>query len=174
MRRGIALVPEDRKRQGLVLMMSGLQNTTMASLPLFSRARLLIAKRRERRVAREYVSRLDIRTPNVDTPVSSLSGGNQQKFVLAKWLVRHAKVLIVDEPTRGVDVGAKAAIQQLLRDLASGGVAIILISSELPEILGVSHRILILRDGRQIADIPAEGKSQEQAMHLMAGAGQSS
>jgi ABC-type sugar transport system ATPase subunit len=136
---------------------------------MFRKVALFLAKRRERQSAREFVTRLKIRTPNVDAPVSSLSGGNQQKFVLAKWLVRDAKILIVDEPTRGVDVGAKVAIQQLLRDLASRGAAILLISSELPEVLSVSDRILILREGRQVTEIPAEGATEEQAMTLMAG-----
>jgi ABC-type sugar transport system ATPase subunit len=166
---GIALVPEDRKRQGLVLMMSGRENTTMASLDRFKRLGGLLARRKERKVAREFVSQLKIRTPNVETPVSALSGGNQQKFALAKWLVRDAKVLIVDEPTRGVDVGAKAAIHQLLRDLAAKGAAILLISSELPEVLSVSDRIVVLREGRQVGEISAQGATEEKAMHLMAG-----
>lgn len=166
---GIALVPEDRKRQGLVLMMSGRENTTMASLDRFKRLAGLLARRKERKVAREFVSQLKIRTPNVDTPVSALSGGNQQKFALAKWLVRDAKVLIVDEPTRGVDVGAKAAIHQLLRDLAAKGVAILLISSELPEVLSVSDRIIVLREGRQVGELSAQGATEEKAMQMMAG-----
>src|SRR5262249_52514520 len=133
-RRGIGFLPEDRKRQGLVLMMSGRANTSMAMLERLSRLGLL-SQRSERTVAEDYYQKLRVKAPSIETPVQGLSGGNQQKVAIAKWLARGAKLLIVDEPTRGVDVGAKAAIHQLIDDLARQGVGIMLISSELPEVL---------------------------------------
>src|SRR5213076_328135 len=108
----------------------------------------MVNRRAERRLAAEYLTRLRVKTPSLDAPVAGLSGGNQQKIALAKWLGRGAKLLIVDEPTRGVDVGAKAAIHELIDQLAQQGVAIMLISSELPEVLALSSRILVMRQGR--------------------------
>src|SRR5207237_435012 len=111
------------------------------------------------------------KTSSLDAPVTQLSGGNQQKVALAKWLARDAKLLIVDEPTRGVDVGAKAAIHQLLDDLARRGVAILLISSEVPEVLNLATRILVLREGRLMGELPRAWATQERVLHLMAGTG---
>jgi ABC-type sugar transport system ATPase subunit len=125
----------------------------------------------ERRAAGEFVKGLRIRTPSIAQRVRFLSGGNQQKVVLAKWLARSAKILIVDEPTRGVDVGAKAAIHQILLDLARQGTAIVMISSELPEVLTISTRILIMRQGRLAGEIPAAGATQERVLRLMADVG---
>ena len=153
MRRGIGLVPEDRKRQGLVLMMGGRQNF---SLPLLDRLQRLgfLRHGEERRQAADFFGRLRVKTSSLAAPVSSMSGGNQQKVVIAKWLARGGRLLIVDEPTRGVDVGAKAAIHHLLDDLASQGVAIMLISSELPEVAGISSRVLVMRDGHLAGELP--------------------
>jgi len=166
MARGVALVPEDRKRQGLVLQMSGRANVSLALLDRLRRMGML-DHARERSVAAEYFERLRVRTPSLATPVMALSGGNQQKVVLAKWLARGARVLIVDEPTRGVDVGAKAAIHQLIDALAGQGVAIMLISSELSEVLNLSTRIVVMRTGRIVGEIPREQATQERIVRLM-------
>jgi ABC-type sugar transport system ATPase subunit len=168
MRHGVALVPEDRKRQGLVLMMSGRANSSLAMLDQLRRLGFL-QRGRERRQASEYFRLLSIRAPSIESPVESLSGGNQQKVVLAKWLARGARVLIVDEPTRGVDVGAKAAIHQLIDELAQRGTAVLLISSELPEVLSLSSRILVMRQGRLVGQLSRQQASQEALLRLMAG-----
>ncbi len=167
-RRGIGLVPEDRKRQGLVLMMSGRSNASMAVLDRLRRMGLL-DRRKERTEAARLFAQMRVKTPSLETPVAALSGGNQQKVAVAKWLIRNCKLLIVDEPTRGVDVGAKAAIHQLLDELARSGVAIMLISSELPEVLNLSSRILIMREGRLVGELPRAQATQENALRLMAG-----
>ena len=168
MRRGLALVPEDRKRQGLVLPMSGRANVSMAMLGRLSRMGLL-DHASERREAESFYARLSVRAPSVESPVAGLSGGNQQKVALAKWLARGARLLIVDEPTRGVDVGAKAAIHKLIDDLARGGVGVMLISSELPEVLNLSTRILVMREGRLVGEVPRAEATQERVLRLMAG-----
>jgi ABC-type sugar transport system ATPase subunit len=168
MRSGIGLVPEDRKRQGLVLMMGGRQNF---SLPLLQRLSHFgfLDHAAERRQATDFFSRLRVKTSSLSAPVSSMSGGNQQKVVIAKWLASGCRVLIVDEPTRGVDIGAKTAIHHLLDDLAASGVAVLVISSELPEVLGISHRVLVMREGRLVGELPRAEATQEKAMRLMAG-----
>jgi ABC-type sugar transport system ATPase subunit len=167
-RRGIGLVPEDRKRQGLVLMMSGRANASMAVLDRLNRLGIL-NYRQERRDAARFFQQLHVKTPSLETPVAALSGGNQQKVALAKWLIRNCKLLIVDEPTRGVDIGAKAAIHQLLDDLARGGVGILLISSELPEVLNLSTRILVMREGRLVGEVARKDATQDTVLRLMAG-----
>lgn len=170
MAHGIALAPEDRKRQGLVLGMGGKANTTLPILK--SLASLSFIRRgRERAVTREYFDRLRVRTPSIETPVMGLSGGNQQKVVLAKWLAAKPKVLIVDEPTRGVDVGAKAEIHGLIDQLAQQGAAVLLISSELPELLNLSTRIAVLREGCLVGELPRADATQDSLMRLMAGVG---
>ncbi len=167
MRRGLALVPEDRKRQGLILMMGGRHNYSLATLDRLSRFGL-VRRALERREAERSFRELDVRTPSLDAPVAGLSGGNQQKVVLAKWLARDSRVLIADEPTRGVDVGAKAAIHGLLDRLAQRGVGILLISSELPELLHLSTRILVMREGRLAGELSRQQASQESLLRLMA------
>ena len=168
MRRGLGLVPEDRKRQGLVLMMSGRQNTSMAMLDRL-RKLLTLDFRREREVAERYFDQLRVKSPSLRTPVAALSGGNQQKIALAKWLARECSILIVDEPTRGVDVGAKAAIHGIIDDLARKGIAVLLISSELPELINLATRVLVMRNGRLVAEVPREQATQEHLLRLMAG-----
>jgi ABC-type sugar transport system ATPase subunit len=167
-RRGMGLVPEDRKRQGLVLMMSGRANTSMAMLDRLRRLGML-RRGRERRLAEQYFRQLRVKAPSIETPVAAMSGGNQQKVALAKWLAREGKVLIVDEPTRGVDVGAKAAIHGIIDDLATRGIGIILISSELPEIINLATRILVMRHGRIGGELSREQASQERVLRMMAG-----
>jgi ABC-type sugar transport system ATPase subunit len=165
---GIGLVPEDRKRQGLVQSESGLRNTSLTILDRLSRFRW-IDRAKERAIAQEYFDRLRVRAPSVDVVVAGLSGGNQQKIVLARWLAARSKILILDEPTRGVDVGAKAEIHALIGDLAEQGAAILLISSELPELLNLSDRILVLRAGRMVGEVARAEASQERLLRLMAG-----
>ncbi|HEV2292526.1 MAG TPA: sugar ABC transporter ATP-binding protein [Tepidisphaeraceae bacterium] len=165
-RLGLGLLPEDRKRQALVLGMSCLDNFTLAMLERLSRIGLL-----RHRVARDqavrYFERLRVKTPTLTTPVGMLSGGNQQKVALAKWLGRECNVLIVDEPTRGVDIGAKAAIHQIIDELAASGIAIVMISSELPELINLATRILVMRQGRLVAEVDRAEASQEHLLRLM-------
>jgi len=169
-RLGIGYVPEDRKEQGLFLGLAVRTNIGAASLAANSVLGFM-SSRREQRMAEEYVSRLRIRTPSVLTTVSHLSGGNQQKVLLAKWLAIRPRVLIVDEPTRGVDVGAKAEVHSILRELAQAGTAVMMISSELPEILGASDRILVIHEGEVSGLLSAEEASEEKIMFLAAGRG---
>ncbi len=168
LRSGIGLVPEDRKRQGLVLLMSVRHNFSLAILDVLRRW-LFLNHRGERRAAEGLFARLDVRAPSLEAAVATLSGGNQQKVVLAKWLARKLKVLIVDEPTRGVDVGAKAAIHGLIDELARQGVGILLISSELPEVVNLSTRVLVMRAGRLVGEVPRAEATQERLLRLMAG-----
>jgi ABC-type sugar transport system ATPase subunit len=168
MRRGVGLVPEDRKRQGLVLMMGGRQNISLSLLRRLSRAGML-RHGEEKRIALGYFDRLRVKAASIDAPVSSMSGGNQQKVVIAKWLARGGRVLIVDEPTRGVDIGAKAAIHKLLDELASSGVAVVVISSDLPEVLAISSRLMVMREGRIVGELSRAEATQENVMRLMAG-----
>lgn len=165
---GIGFLPEDRKRQGLVLTMGGRANL---SLPLLDRLSTLgfVRTGRERQLTRSYFDRLHVRTAHMDAPVSSLSGGNQQKIALAKWLATQCQILLIDEPTRGVDVGAKAEIHALVDELAREGAAVLLISSELPEVLALSTRIIVLREGRQMGEVARKDANQEVLMRLMAG-----
>jgi len=165
---GLGYLPEDRKRQGLVLSMNCRENTSLASLPDLSRLGLLDLPR-ERTLASGYSSQLRVKTPSIDAAISGLSGGNQQKIALAKWLARRCKILIVDEPTRGVDVGAKAEIHQLLDQLAREGLALLVISSELPEVMSLSRRVIVLSAGRQAGELPRESLTQPALMRLMAG-----
>ena len=165
---GIGLVPEDRKRQGLVLSMDVLNNATLSILPTLARLGF-ITRGGERQVAQPYFERLRVKSPRLDTPVAALSGGNQQKIVLTKWLAARCPVLILDEPTRGVDVGAKAEIHALIDELAAAGSAIILISSEMPEVLNLSTRILVFRSGRVVGELSRAEATQDALMRLMAG-----
>lgn len=167
-RHGIGLVTEDRKAQGLVLGMAVRENVTLANLAAVS-AFGFIQAGCEREVARKYVDDLAVKTPTIEQTVQNLSGGNQQKVVLAKWLFTNSKVLIFDEPTRGIDVGAKTEIYQLMNALARRGVAIIMISSELPEVLGMSDRILVMHEGRIAGEFSREEATQEKIMHLATG-----
>jgi ABC-type sugar transport system ATPase subunit len=166
--RGIGLVPEDRKRQGLVLSMGVLSNATLSILPRVASFGF-IRRDVERREGLPNLERLRTRTPTLETPVGTLSGGNQQKIVVTKWLAARCPVLVVDEPTRGVDVGAKAEIHGLIDELAAGGTAVLLISSELPEILGLSTRVIVFREGRIVGELARKEATQESILRLMAG-----
>jgi ribose transport system ATP-binding protein len=163
-RHGLALITEDRKRTGLALNLSIAQNVTLADLTALIRAGRLDLKKEER-VARDFVDRLRIRTSSITQRVGRLSGGNQQKVVLAKWLFRQARIFIFDEPTRGVDVGAKSEIYRLMNRLAESGAAILMISSELTEILGMTDRVLVMRAGRLAKELTTAETTQEEIMH---------
>ncbi|MBL8585053.1 MAG: sugar ABC transporter ATP-binding protein [Rhizobiaceae bacterium] len=168
-RAGVALVPEDRSTQGLVLPFSVARNTSLASLGNVSSGGF-ISGDKERSVARRFIEALRIRPPRADLSASAFSGGNQQKVVLAKWLATDPKLLILDEPTQGVDVGAKAEIHALIDEMAGRGLAILLISSDLHELMGMSDRILVMHAGRIAAEYP-RGTSAETIMHAASGGG---
>ncbi len=161
---GIGYLSEDRKRYGVVLAESIAANSTMASLEHFMKG-IFIDKKKEKEVSQEYVEKLKTKTPNVETEVVNLSGGNQQKVVIAKWLIRDCEILIFDEPTRGIDVGAKSEIYHLMNELAAQGKSIIMISSELTEVLRMSDRIIIMCEGRKTGELDIEEASQEKIMH---------
>jgi D-xylose transport system ATP-binding protein len=168
---GIALLTEDRKALGLFLDQSIAFNTTIASLQTVSTGSIgMIDAGRERHLVEKYVAQLGVKTPDIDTPVGTLSGGNQQKVVLAKWLNAGPKVFILDEPTRGIDIGAKVEIYKLLNRLAEQGVAIIMISSELSEVLGMSDRILVMNDGTIVSEFTRANASREAIMEFATGA----
>ena len=167
-RGGLGLVPEDRKRQGLVPLQSAVKNVTLPVLERLSRW-VFVRRAAERLTATELLARLSVRGPSMEAPVDTFSGGNQQKVVLARWLAAGSKVLILDEPTRGVDVGAKAEIHALIGALAAQGHAILLISSELPELLSLSARILVLRGGRLVGEVQRKDASQDALLRMMAG-----
>jgi rhamnose transport system ATP-binding protein len=165
---GVGLVPEDRRQQGLVMDMSVQQNMALASLGTLRRGGL-ISPGAERRFAADWAMRLKMKYGHLTDPVSRLSGGNQQKAVLGKWLGRQPALLIVDEPTRGIDIATKAEVHRLLAELAAGGVAILMISSELPEVLHVSDRILVMREGRLTAEYARAEASEEKIMSAATG-----
>ena len=165
---GMGFVPEERTAQGLFLGMAVRQNITISALGKISRFGF-VNFRQAVGLAQEYVQRLNIRTPRLRQRVRNLSGGNQQKVVIARWLSLNPKVLILDEPTRGIDVGAKAEIHALMSQLAKQGVGIMMISSELPEILGISDRILVMHEGQVVAEFQRGEASQDEIMLYAAG-----
>ena len=165
---GIAYVPEDRRRHGVILDLPISANITLASLDKFSRLGAMDF-RREKEIAADYTRRLSIKTPAIFASVATLSGGNQQKVALSRWLVTKPSVLILDEPTQGIDVGAKSEIHALMTELAGQGVAILMISSELPEILGMSDRIAVMHGGTIVAKLDRAEASQQQILALALG-----
>jgi rhamnose transport system ATP-binding protein len=165
---GIGLVPEDRRQQGLVMDLSIERNIALASLDGIQRGGL-IPRGAERRFARDWAMRLQLKYGRLTNPVWTLSGGNQQKAVLAKWLARKPTVLIVDEPTRGIDVGTKAEVHRLLSELAAQGVAVLMISSELPEVLGMADRIVVLFEGRVMREFARADATEDAIMHAATG-----
>ncbi len=169
LKHGLAYVSEDRKGLGLHLSMSTVHNLTLANLKAYGG--FVTQQAREREAAIAWKSGLDIRVGDLDAPVFNLSGGNQQKIALAKWLETKPKVLILDEPTRGVDVGAKREIYNIIQNLAEKGMACIVISSELPEIIGLCHRAIVMREGRIMGELRNEELTEKAVMHLAAGLG---
>jgi rhamnose transport system ATP-binding protein len=167
-RLGIGYVPEDRRQHGVIGAMSVAANTSLASLGRLARFGLL-DRAAERAEAQRFVGEFAIRTPSIDAPVGTLSGGNQQKVALARWLATKPRLLILDEPTQGVDIGAKAEIHRLIRALAADGLAILLISSELTELLGLAHRIGVMRGGRLVGELDHAEATEERLMSLAIG-----
>ncbi len=163
--KGIGFAPEDRKREGLILIRSVLENASLAILRRLSRFHF-VRSGLERSVVTGYVEQLRVRTPSIDQEVGKLSGGNQQKVVLARWLAAKPKVLILDEPTRGIDVGAKAEIYRLIDDLANDGLGIMFISSELPELLGLADRIYVMQNGRITGELAGASATEEAVLAL--------
>ncbi len=168
MRHGFAYVPEDRRQQGLIMDFSIAANMTLPILRKFSRLGV-VDRQRERAIATDYSLQLRVRSAGIDQLVNALSGGNQQKVVLAKWLITNPSILILDEPTRGVDIGAKAEVHRIISDLAAKGLAIILISSELPEVLAMSDRVLVLHEGHLTGEFNRAEADQEKVMFAATG-----
>lgn len=165
---GIGLIPEDRKLHGLILGKSIVENITFPSLKRFAK-KMVIDRRREKKAAREQVDILRIKTPGLAQTVKNLSGGNQQKVVLAKWLVRKSDILIFDEPTRGVDVGAKQEIYRIMNQLVEDGKSIIMISSEMEELLGMSDRLIVLSEHRMAGELGKEEMTQNRVLDMASG-----
>jgi ribose transport system ATP-binding protein len=170
----MALVPESRKEQGLILGMGGRQNITLPHLDdLFSKMGITNVKQ-ELRVFEEYKEKLEVKTTGPEQQLSELSGGNQQKFVLAKWLSANPKLIILDEPTRGIDVGSKSAIHQYIAELAEKGLAVLVISSEMPEVIGVSHRILVMANGKLVGEFSGDEMTEERLINAVSGLSEAS
>ena len=164
---GVGLVPAERKIEGLVASFSVAENMTLAALPRFVSKAGTIRFGAELKTAREWISRLSIKTPSTETMVGSLSGGNQQKVVLAKWRVAGVKVLILDHPTRGIDVGAKEDVYDLVRDMTAEGLSVILLGDTLEEVIGLSNNILVMRDGEITARIGAAAGQKPQQVEIL-------
>jgi rhamnose transport system ATP-binding protein len=165
---GVALVPEDRRQQGLVMDLSVERNATLTRRWELSRFGMLWGGT-ERRDAQTWTQKLRTKYARLSDPVSTLSGGNQQKVVLAKWLATAPKVLVVDEPTRGIDVGTKAEVHRLMSALAADGVAVLMVSSELPEVIGMADRIVVMREGRITAELSRDRATPEAVMFAATG-----
>jgi ribose transport system ATP-binding protein len=171
-RAGIAYLSENRKQEGLAVKMQLAENVTMANVNAVSRRLGVISRPKEMKACQQYVEELSIRTPSLTQVVNNLSGGNQQKVVVAKWLFCDSKILIFDEPTRGIDVGTKFAIYELIERLAREGVGVIMISSELPEIMGMTDRVLVLHEGSLEATLVTRNTTQEEILNYAAGLGE--
>ena len=165
---GIVYVPEDRGRQGAVKGLPIFQNVTLPSLPATSRNGFLRLAE-EFRLTRQYTQRLDLRAAALDQDVGLLSGGNQQKVVIAKWLATKPRVIILDEPTKGIDIGSKAAVHEFMAELAAEGLAVIMVSSEIPEVLGMSDRVIVMREGRIVAECSGDAMTPENLVRAAAG-----
>jgi len=166
---GIAYLSEDRKLNGVAVKMSIRENITMSSMDKVSNQMGFISSQAESDASNKFIKKMEIKTPTIEQLVNNLSGGNQQKVVIGKWLFRDAKVMIFDEPTRGIDVGAKYAIYQLLDELARQGVGVIMISSELPEVLGMSDRVIVMKEGVMTGMLETEKTDQEEIMQYATG-----
>jgi rhamnose transport system ATP-binding protein len=167
---GIVYVPEDRGKQGAITALPIFQNVTLPSLHKTSR-RGFLRLAEEFALAREYTARLDLRAASLETAVGNLSGGNQQKVVIAKWLATQPKVIILDEPTKGIDIGSKAAVHEFMAELAAQGLAVIMVSSEIPEVLGMSDRVIVMREGRIVDELKGDDMTPEMLVRRAAGIG---
>jgi L-arabinose transport system ATP-binding protein len=165
-RGGIGLCPEDRKREGILPLASVADNLNISCRRHHARLYLTLDRAREASTAREYIRKLNIRTPQHLTPIGTLSGGNQQKVVLARWLAEKIDVFLMDEPTRGIDIGARAEIYRLLYALAEAGKTVIVVSSDLPEVIGIADRIIVMREGRIVGDVPRHDATPQGLMRL--------
>jgi L-arabinose transport system ATP-binding protein len=163
---GLMLCPEDRKQDGIFPLRSVSENVNISCRRRFSKLGFWIDDKRERKNTQQQVDRLSVRTPTYEQPIGLLSGGNQQKVILGRWLSENVRVLLLDEPTRGIDVGAKREIYDIIYGLAESGVGVLIASSELPEVLGVCDRILVMRDGRLVGDVPRSEANQENIIRL--------
>ena len=166
--KGIVYVPEDRGKQGAITALPIFQNVTLPSLGRTSKNGFLKLAE-EFKLAREYTERLDLRAASLDTEVGHLSGGNQQKVVIAKWLATQPKIIILDEPTKGIDIGSKAAVHEFMAELAAHGLAVIMVSSEIPEVLGMSDRVIVMREGRIAAEVSGKDMTPETLVRHAAG-----
>ena len=167
MRAGIGFVPEDRRQQGLVMDLSIARNATMTRTSALARGGL-VRSGAEDRLAKEWAARLQLKFHRLSDPAGFLSGGNQQKVVLAKWLATEPKLLILDEPTRGIDVGTKSEVHRLMGELAGRGLAVLMISSELPEVLGMADRVLVMHEGRISGELSRADADEERVMREFA------
>jgi rhamnose transport system ATP-binding protein len=167
---GIVYVPEDRGKQGAITALPIFQNVTLPSLHRTSRHGFLRLAE-EFALAREYTARLDLRAASLETAVGNLSGGNQQKVVIAKWLATQPRVIILDEPTKGIDIGSKAAVHEFMAELAAQGLAVIMVSSEIPEVLGMSDRVIVMREGRIVDELTGPDLTPEKLVRRAAGIG---
>jgi L-arabinose transport system ATP-binding protein len=165
-RKGLMLCPEDRKKDGVFGLRSVSENINISCRRRYSKLGFLIDDKRERQNAQTQVDRLSVKTPSLDQPIGLLSGGNQQKAILGRWLSENVRVLMLDEPTRGIDVGAKREIYDIIYGLAEEGVGVLVVSSELPEVLGICDRILVMREGRLVGELPRETATQESIIRL--------
>jgi len=165
---GIVYVPEDRGKQGAITDLPIFQNITLPSLDRTSKNGF-IRLAEEFKLARKYTKRIDLRAASLDTNVENLSGGNQQKIVIAKWLATQPKVIIMDEPTKGIDIGSKAAVHEFMAELADQGLAVIMVSSEIPEILGMSNRVIVMREGRIVSELTGNELKPETLVQYAAG-----
>lgn len=165
-RKGVMLCPEDRKKEGIIPVLSVQENINLSVRRRFNSAGIFLDKRKEKANAERFVEQLRIKTPGLEREIRYLSGGNQQKVILSRWLAEDTKVLLLDEPTRGIDVGAKSEIYDLIFKLAEEGVGLIVVSSELPEVMGLADRIIVMRGGEAVASVPREEATQEKLLSL--------
>lgn len=165
--KGMALCPEDRRTEGIIPNLSVRENISIVLLPNLSKMGIVSRKEQER-IAKEFIEKLGIKTPDMEQAVKNLSGGNQQKVLLARWLCTNPRLVIMDEPTRGIDVGAKSEIEKIIRDLARQGMSVVMISSEISEVVRNSNRVMVMRDGRKLGELSGEEISQEQIMRKIA------
>jgi L-arabinose transport system ATP-binding protein len=166
MKNGIAFLPEDRKIAAAISTMNVRENMSIAVLPTKLTNLLVVNRKKEKSLVKEYIQSLSIKTDSMENPITTLSGGNQQKVILARWLAMGGKILIVDEPTQGVDVGAKAEIHRILRGLAQEGIAVVVVSSDLPEVLSLADRIIVMRGGTIAGELNADDATEEAVMEL--------